>query len=361
MLTDEIATQRFYHQQLAAPAFANPAAVVEWLGAVQSQDYAGAKWAVGQRLQGNVTDAALDQAFNNGAILRTHVLRPTWHFVTPSDIRWMLTLTAPRVNAKLASYYRNLGLDDAVFARSNAALTTALQGGNQLARPQLTSVLEQAGIVIADLLRFTHLLIRAELDGIICSGGRQGKQFTYALLDERAPQPRSLDRDAALAELAKRYFTSHGPATLQDYVWWSGLTMTDAKAGVALVESQLTHEVINGQSYWLAASAPAAEVSGPVVSLLPNYDEYIVGYTDRSAIFDPQHTPLLDERSNPLFTHTVVIDGQIAGTWKRTFTKSSVNVTFSPFMPWNEAQTEAVYAAAQRYAEFVGLALSVNF
>lgn len=361
MLADEVATQRLHHQQLAAPAFANPSAVVGWLGAVQSQDYAGAKWALGQRTQGNVTDAALDQAFNRGAILRTHVLRPTWHFVTPADIRWMLALTAPRINAKLATYYRNLELDDAIFARSNAALTVALQGGQQLTRPQLTSVLAQSGIVTGDLLRITHLLIRAELDGIICSGGRQGKQFTYALLDERAPHAKPLDRDEALAELAKRYFTSHGPATLKDYVWWSGLTMSDAKVGLGLVEPQLVHEVIDGQSYWLAASAPLAEVGGPVVSLLSNYDEYIVGYTDRRAIFEPQHAPQLDERSNPLFMHTVVIDGQIAGTWKRTFTKNSVNVTFSPFTPWNEAQTKAVYVAAQRYAEFVGLSLSVNF
>lgn len=348
MLADEVATQRLHHQQLAAPAFANPSAVVGWLGAVQSQDYAGAKWALGQRTQGNVTDAALDQAFNRGAILRTHVLRPTWHFVTPADIRWMLALTAPRINAKLATYYRNLELDDAIFARSNAALTAALQGGQQLTRPHLTSVLAQAGIVTGDLLRITHLLIRAELDGIICSGGRQGKQFTYALLDERAPHAKPLDRDEALAELAKRYFTSHGPATLKDYVWWSGLTMSDAKVGLGLVEPQLVHEVIDGQSYWLAASAPLAEVGGPVVSLLSNYDEYIVGYTDRRAIFEPQHAPQLDERSNPLFMHTVVIDGQIAGTWKRTFTKNSVNVTFSPFTPWNEAQTKAVYVAAQR-------------
>src|SRR5713226_2242979 len=224
----DIAHRRLHNQLITRPMFEKPDDVVKWLGAVQAQDYAGAKWALGLRMQG-VTDDVIEQAFADGAIIRTHVMRPTWHFVAPADIRWMLALTAPRINAY---YNRKLELDDAVFRHSNAVLAKALQGGKQLTRSELASVLQLAGIAADNLLRSTYIIMRAELDGIVCSGARRGKQFTYALLDERVPQTRNLDRDEALAEFARRYFTSHGPATLQDFVWWSGLAAADAKAGL---------------------------------------------------------------------------------------------------------------------------------
>src|SRR5216684_6032669 len=247
----DIAHQRLHNQLISQPTNDAPGDVVQWLGAVQAQDYAAAKWAVGLRSAG-VTSDAIERAFADGAILRTHLMRPTWHFVSPADIRWILALTAPRVNAVNAYYYRKLALDDAVFMHSNAMLAKALQGGKQLTRPELTSVLQQVGIATDDLQRFTYIMMRAELDGIVCSGARRGKQFTYALLDERAPQARTLDRDEALAELTRRYFTSHGPATLQDFVWWSGLAAIDAKAGIEMVKLQLVHEVVDGQAYWFS-------------------------------------------------------------------------------------------------------------
>ena len=266
----------------------------------------------------------IEQAFTDGTILRTHILRPTWHFVLPADIRWMLALTAPRIIAASAYYYRTLGLDDTVFSHSNAVLAKALQGGKQLTRPELVSVLQQAGIVTDDLQRFTYIIMRAELDGIICSGGRRGKQFTYALLDERAPQARILDREEALAELAGRYFTSHGPATLQDFVWWSGLTVADARIGLELVTSQLMHEVIDGQTYWRSASMPSAKDLSQTIYLLPNFDEYTVGYTDRSAIFDMSDAEKFDTPGNVL-NPTIVLDGLVVGTWKRTIKKDTVH------------------------------------
>jgi Winged helix DNA-binding domain len=178
---------------------------VEWLGAVQAQDFAAAKWALGLRLQG-VTDDDIEQAFIDGAILHTHVMRPTWHFVSPADIRWLLALTAPRVHAASASYNRKLELDDAVFRCTHAVLANALQGGKQLTRDELASALQQAGIATEGEQRVTHIMMRAELDGIICSGARRGQQFTYALLAERAPHARMLARDEALAELTRRYW-----------------------------------------------------------------------------------------------------------------------------------------------------------
>ena len=203
MPNPEIAYERLLRQRIEGKGLENPAQVVRWMGAIQAQDYAGGKWAVGLRCF-RCTDDDLEEAFSKGEILRTHIMRPTWHFVAPEDIRWMQSLTAPRVNAINAFYYRRLELDRALFKRSNASLNKALRGGKQLTRAELRAVLEDAGIATRDL-RLTFLMLRAELDAVICSGGRRGKQFTYALVDERAPQAKDLNRQEALAELTERY------------------------------------------------------------------------------------------------------------------------------------------------------------
>jgi hypothetical protein len=301
----------------------------------------------------------MDQALADGTIFRTHVLRPTWHFVAPEDIRWLLALTAPRVKAQDAYWYRRLELDDAVFKRSNAVLAKALRGGKQLTRPELASALGQAGIPADDLLRCIHLISHAELDGIICSGARRGKQFTYALLDERVPATKTLARDKALAELTRRYFTSHGPATEEDFMWWSSLTRADVRSGLEMVKYQLAHHVIDGKTYWFGTSTPPAKKSSQAAYLLPNYDEYVVGYTDRSAIFDSFHTEKLDDRHNPLFQHTIVINGQIAGTWKRTLKKDAVVIELNPFAPLTKADKRALARAAHWYGNFLDMPVAL--
>jgi hypothetical protein len=354
-----IAYQRLHNQLITQQTFEKAGDVVKWLGAVQAQDYAAAKWALGLRMQYS-TDDFIEQAFTDGTFLRTHVMRPTWHFVLPADIRWLLALTAPRVKAAIAYYDRTLGLDDTVFAHSNAVLAKALQGGKQLTRAELASVLQQAGIATDNLQRIGHIIMRAELDGIICSGARRVKQFTYALLDDRAPQARMLDRDEALAEFARRYFTSHGPATLQDFVWWSGLTVADAKAGLEMVTSQLMHEVVEGQAYWFSTSTSPAKDLSETVYLLPNFDEYIVGYTDRSGVFDASHTNKLDSRGNILFNHTIVLDGRIVGNWKRTIKKNTVILTPSLFTPLNKTETRAFVASANHYGTFLGMPVNIT-
>ncbi len=348
----DIIRQRLHNQKLSRTTFKQPEQVVEWLGVVQSQDYAGAKWAVSQRTKG-ITDAAMDQALADGTILRTHVLRPTWHFVTPADIRWMLKLTAPRILAQSATYFRKLELDKAIFKRSNAVLTKALQGGKQLTRAELASALQKSGITADDPLRFTYLIMYAETDGVICSGGRRDKQFTYALLDERVPNAKTLEHDEALAELAKRYFRSHGPATVKDYIWWSGLSPQDARNGLEMVKSQLDSDVINEKTYWFIESRLAAKEKGPTAYLLPNYDEYTVGYIDRSDIFDAQHNKKLGPRGNFIFNYVIVIDGRVAGTWKRTINKSSAVVELNPFQPWTKAEKQAVDSAMDQYGKFL--------
>jgi hypothetical protein len=349
MTQTRIALQRLAQQRLSHNPFTTPEEVVDWLGAVQSQDYPGAKWSLGMRLQ-HTPDELVDQAFNDGRILRTHVMRPTWHFVTPADIRWLVELTARRVKALNATIDRRLELDEAVFARSNDVLARALEGHNFLTRAELGAALAEAGIA-AEGMRLGYILHRAEQDAVVCSGPRRGKQFTYALIAERAPQAKILAREEALAELAHRYFTSHGPATLKDFSWWSGLTIADAKAGAEMAGSALAHEDIGGQTYWFSPSVdPAPEVHQQTY-LLPTYDEYVIGY----AAYDRGRMAGVQEGDNFLFDSTVVIGGNIVGTWRRTFKAKSAVIELALFNPLTESQMDLVTAAAQDYGEFVGM------
>jgi hypothetical protein len=357
MPTTTIAHQRLHQQALSNHPYSRPEEMVRGLGAVQAQDYGAAKWALGLRLP-NLTDADIEQAFNEGRILRTHVLRPTWHFVTPEDIRWMLELTAPRVNGFAAYYYRKLELDEAVFQHAKDVIIKALEGGKHLTREELTAAVEQAGIQTSEL-RMTHMLMWAELAAVICSGARRGKQQTYALLSEWAPQAKSLPREEALAELTRRYFMGHGPAMVQDFVWWSGLTVADAKAGIEMVKSQSASEEIGGQLYWFSPDLPTIQPQSGTAYLLPNYDEYSVGYSDRSAIYEGDVPNHLDPRGALLLNYIIVMDSQVIGAWSRTFKKGRVIIQLKPFAPFTSTQLEAVQKAAQRYGEFLGLSVEI--
>lgn len=352
LMTLDLIRARLHNQLLSQREFSQPGQVVAWLGAVQSQDYAGAKWALAQRLKEPMTDAALDQEFNEGRILRTHVMRPTWHFVAPADIVWMLELTAPRVRAGLAHMDRQLEVSRDIIRKSNSVLKKALRG-KQLMRAELGPILEKSGFAV-DGLRLGHLLMHAELDGVICSGARKGKQFTYALVEERAPGARTLGREDALAELTRRYFRSHGPAMLHDFVWWSGLTMTDARQGIEAVQGDLEYEFFDDKSYWFSPIAHRNDQSSSAY-LLPNYDEYTVGYRDRSAIYDGSHRDKLSAFRESILTQTILVDGKISGTWKRTVKKKEVVIELAPFIVPSRAENQEVIAAAQRYGKFLGL------
>jgi len=344
----DIPQQRLRNQHLSGPGLKHPAEVVSWLVAVQAQDYAGAKWALGLRVR-RAVDQTVEQGFTAGTILRTHLMRPTWHFVSPADIRWLLALTAPRVHQSNALQYRKLELDRSVLRRSAAALEQALHGGRQLTREQLRVVLEQAGVHTRGPLRLGYILMYAELEGIICSGPRRGKQFTYALVEERVPPARALLREEALAELARRYFASRGPATLRDLAKWSGLTIADARRGLEAVRSQLQEEAAGGQTFWFAYSRQAKQATSPSALLLPNYDEYTIGYRDHSAVFDLSH------RFDLVYGHVLVIDGRVAGTWRRTLKKTEVVIQTNTFAPLSRPESRAVAAAADRYGAFLGL------
>lgn len=328
--------------------------MVEWLGAVQAQDYTGAKWALGLRLRG-ATDDDVERAFTKGAVLRTHLLRPTWHFVTPADIRWLLSLTAPRVQAANAYMYRKLGLDTATFRRSNAVLMKALQGGQQLTRDELRGVFQRSGIPTDGEFRMGYLMMYAELEGLVCSGPRRGKQFTYALLDERVPPSKTMEREESLGKLAHRYFVSRGPATVNDFAKWSGLTAADARIGLEGVQLKLVHEVVEGNTFWFSPSkATVSAQAAPTAHLLSIYDEYVSGYKDRSAIINRRNAARLSAMGNAL-SHIVVVGGHIVGTWKRRIERDALVMKTDIFERLAQAEDRAISAAIHKYGDFVGM------
>ena len=320
---------------------------------MQAQDYGGALWAIGLRMTG-ATERSIEQAIAERAIVRTWPMRGTLHFVAAQDVRWLLALLTPRVIAHSAGRYRQLELDEVTFARSKEVFARALQGGKQLTRDEMLQELEQAGISTAGQ-RGYHLLGRAAQDGLICFGTRRGKQQTFTLLDEWVPLTRSLPRDEALAELTRRYFTSHGPATVQDLMHWAGLTAAEAKTGLAAAGKALVQVTVADRVYWMPCEAPEINHATPSVHLLPGFDEYLLGYRDRSAVLDPAHAQRICPGGNGMFSPTIVIDGVVTGTWRRTFKGGAVVVETTPFRPLTAAENDALAAAADRYGRFLGL------
>ena len=348
----DICRLRLANQHLARPTLKSASEIVRVLGAAQAQEYSGAKWGIAQRTKG-VTDAEVEKEISDGRILRTHVLRPTWHFVAPEDIRWMLALTAPRIRASAAHYDRKLGIDAAVLRRSRAVLTKALRDEKYLTRRELAEGLTRAGVRADGTQRLAHLMIHAELDGIVCSGPRRGKQFTYALMEERVPPARMLERDTALHTLASKYFATRGPATVDDFAWWSGLTKTDARAAVNSLESDLESEVIAGRSYWFPHTTRIT-AGTPIARLLPTYDEYLVSYADRGAAQTKVDPSEVGETFDFLGSNVITIDGQIVGRWKREIIKSSVEVALQPLTSLTDGDRAAIAGEIARFSRFVG-------
>lgn len=347
-----VVRRRLYDQRLAAEPFERPLDVVRWLGAVQAQELAEAKWSIGQRVR-DCSDADVEQAFARGEILRTHVLRPTWHFVAAADIRWMLALTAPRVHAFNRYWYGKHELDDAVLGRGHAVLSQALEGGEPLTRPELAAALGRAGIV-AEGPRLAYIVMHAELEGLVCSGPRRGAQHTYLLLEDRAPPAPELTREQALAELTLRYFRSHGPATVKDFTWWSSLTVADAKAGLETVGHELAHEVAEDGTSWFSASAPHEPRAATGAFLLPGYDEAVIAYKDLKIVLaaSPPREGLL--------TRPIVIDGRTVGSWKRTATKRAAVIEATMFTSLRPDATKALGEAAERFGRFVYLPVTLE-
>lgn len=351
MQPKEITNYRLVNQQISQTSFTSPRQIVEWMAAMQAQEYAMAKWAIGLRLPG-VTDENVESAFNSGEILRTHIMRPTWHFVSPKDIRWMIMLTSPRVHQTNAFTYRQMELDKPLLVKCAKILEKALQDGKSLTREILKTELEKNNIH-ADGIRLSAIMMYAELEAVICSGPRQGKQFTYALLEERAAPAKKISYDEALIKLTDQYFRSRGPATLQDFTTWSGLTVKDAKTGIANLSDHFVHEHTDDKTYIYIPAEYKEPKSIQKCFLMPDYDEYGMSYKDRSAIFNPANKGKIISRDNPIFNRMIIIDSRIEGTWTRTVKGNDVYVETYPFRTLNKNHNDLLNNAIKKYSAFV--------
>jgi len=350
-----VGPDRLANQHVSRPTFRDPADVVRWLGAVQAQDYLGGLWAIGLRTRG-ATEGSVEDAVARRAIVRTWPMRGTLHFVAAEDVRWILPVLTPRVIAGAQSRFRQLGMDAATFTKSARVAEQALAGGNVVRRDKLYEIWNAAGIATHES-RGLHLLGVLSQQGLLCFGPRDGKQQTFALLEDWVPAARTLERDTALGELARRYFQSHGPATVQDFAWWAGLTLRDARTGLESAKSALQRAGVAGREFWFAGSAPTRRKSDAAF-LLPPWDEFTVAYRDRSDILDPRYARRVNAGGG-ILSPVIVIRGAVVGTWKRTIKKDTVTVKPTFFKAPTGADRALVAAAAERYARFLGLSHGV--
>jgi hypothetical protein len=345
---------RLASQHLAATRTADPAVLVAHFGAVQAQEYGQALWAVGLRTA-QATVGTVEAAVERGAILRTWPMRGTIHFVAAGDARWMVELLAARRIRQMTGVYRRIGLTDEVLRRSGEIVAGALRGGHRVRRKDLYSLLTSDGVDCSASPRGSrggHILGYLSMTGLICLGPLDGRQQTFVLLDEWAPDART--PADPMAELAARYFTSHGPATVRDFGWWSGLNLAEARKAVERAGPALAATELDGTTYWHgAAQDPGAAPGG--VYLLPAFDEYTVAYSDRAVLADGRRFPPGD-----LLNPVMVLDGLAVGLWKRSLGGGTVTVQLAPFGTMPARDRERFRRAAERYAEFLGLAAAIT-
>ena len=358
MNSKNILNIRLITQQIEATKFRTPKEIVSWMGAMQAQDYNMAKWAIGLRLPGT-TDGTIEDAFNKGEILRTHVLRPTWHFVAAEDIYWMLELTSPQMNSLLKSRQKQLELTKTIFAKSNSIIEKAVSGRKHVTREELMTLLKKAKITITSE-RSYHLMYQAELNGIVCSGNMKGKNQTYALLEERIKKAKQIPREEALAKLADRYFTSHCPATLEDFTWWSGLNITDARHALEMIKKSLISETIKSKTYWFTNSFSIPAKSKSSLYLLPAFDEFFISYKDRTAAFQPEHHTKAFT-NNGIFHPVILMNGKAIGLWKRNIQKDKVILEAAFFKNVSKTVILSVEKKFNQFGKFVEKKTELHF
>lgn len=352
--TDEqfLVRHRYYTHRLTAPLFPTPTAAVAHFAVVQGQDTLSSLWALGLRVEG-ATQAGIEQSIADRQLVRTWPLRTTLHYVTAADARWIVKLNAERTRRGMARRLRELELDDATLARGGRVIETALADGQPMARPALYAALEAAGVSPAGQRGYYLILFHA-LEGLIAIGPRQDKQQTIVLLDAWLPPTPERTRDEALAELARRYFAGHGPATLKDYTWWSGLAAAEARAGLAMARPHLAQESVGGETYWFDPDAPVGEIPSPTAHLLPFLDEYLVAYKDRSAVLPAVYNEMVDS-GGVIFHQPILMDGLVVGIWTRTMKKEQVVIETKLFRPLSDAEQAALNSAGARLGVFLGL------
>lgn len=358
MTLTEIARSRLINQQITETHLKSVKELVHWMGAMQAQDYAMSKWAIGIRMPG-LTETLIEAAIDKAEIIRTHLLRPTWHLVSKDDVYWMLELSASKIRASAKARHKELELTESILNKSNKIIEKAL-AGNNLTREGLMAILAGAGIKTNEN-RSSHIMLNAELEGLVCSGVGENKKHTYALLEERVPIVKKLSKEEALETLASRYFASHGPATLQDFSWWSGLSAADARQAFEMAKPALISESIGTQTFWMRGVANfSGMASNTSVLLLPAYDEFIISYTDRSAVLPLKHQKKAIS-INGFFKPLIVVNGQITGLWKRTMKKDKVIIE-PDFFKANDKKSRALISqASASFGQFLTKEIEVHY
>lgn len=353
MTLNDIVLHRLAAQQLSTSPTWDAIELVTWFGAIQAQEYAQTKWSIGLRLP-QLNDKAIEKEISDGRLIRTHLLRPTWHLVAAADLRWLLMLTAPRVNAINAYMYRKMEIDAALFKRCHRIITKALEGNNHLTREELQHALANHKIK-AEGTRLVCILMESELRSLICSGAKRDKQFTYALLDERVAPVKEKTKDEALAELTRRYFKSRGPASIKDYATWSGLTIADCRKGIGLAGSSFVQEKVGDDLYYLDATAGIPRVPQGI-QLLPIYDEYVMGYKNREAML--QFTNSI--RKPFSLDNSIVQNGQVVGAWKRTIRPNTITLEYQLFKPMTKPEQADLNKQIARFGKFYDLPVKAS-
>ena len=350
MNLQELSRLRLENQHIAKSRFNTVKEIASWMCAMQAQDFNMSKWALGIRLQDSIMET-INAAIDSGEIVRTHLLRPTLHLVSSDDIGWILKLTAPQIRAAVKFRDKELGLTEVVFRKSNSIIEKALRDGNHLTREELISELLKANIDVANN-RASHILFRAETEGIICSGRLKEKKLTYALFHERILTTKHLDRNEALKELASRYFASRGPTTLEDFSWWSGLSLKDSKLALELAKPGLGNEIIENKTYWFASYSDLKHKVTNEVYLLPAFDEFIISYRDRTASL-PSAVHKKAVSSNGIFYPTIVREGHVIGTWKYFIKKDKISILTNLFDNTDISKDTCFNNASARFAGFI--------
>jgi hypothetical protein len=356
MQPEDIAARRMRGQRVWGAPYRSMAEAFQRMGAFQSQELSVAGWSLGQRAKGIDREAVM-RAYDDGTVLRTHALRPTWHFVAPTDLRWIQALTGPRVRAASVTRHRQLGIDAKLLARTTKLIAAGLSGGNPMTRTEIAALLKRAKVDAAGA-RLAYIVMSAELDAVICSGPMRGKRLTYALVDERVPAARPLDGDDALAELTRRYFTSRGPATMRDFTWWSSLTLTDARRGVEIAGG-LAQETIDGRTYWFSG-ARSLRPQSPRVDLVQGFDELVVSYTQSRNVLTGSYMPYGLRQGRPLYLHCVLLDGRLIGHWKPRYESGGVVVEAWFYRRLTPPEASALDDAAARFGRYEGTDATVR-
>ena len=345
-----ILESRLNKQLLAGSDLSDPKNVVSSMCAMQAQDFNAAKWAIGIRLKGT-TEKSITESFNKGEIVRTHLMRPTWHIVSADDIYWLLDLTVPHIKSIVKRRHINLGLTTSILNKSLNSIEKVLTGGFHLTREEIVAGLAKVKI-ITDGVHASHILLHAELEGLICSGPVKNKKLSYGLLEERVPIKNKLNREESIAKLALKYFSSRGPALVEDFTWWSGLSLKDARLALELNKNNLATETLDSKTFWFNNSSPLTKTKKPLAHLLPAYDEFLISYRDRSSCIPPGIERTIIS-NNGIFRPVVLINGKVAGLWTRKIAKSKTLLEVNLFQPAGHKTITLLNHASNAYSLYL--------